>query len=218
MMAMVAQNRAHADLTVSPHSAAHAPLPLTRETEIQLWREATTIYMTTGLGGTSPFGLAVAAAKRGFEVEVVASHLEVPFLDSVRSTHKQEVMTLEHQQFIQACHTASVTLSTRELHGDDFSTLISKGWGVLLLISTWRLNRNTAPHWVWLVDIDEQYAYLNDPDVDLDQHQNVMDNQFMPVKLTDLVAMMRYGKTRYRAALLLRRRPITLVKPPLVGR
>lgn len=180
--------------------------PLSREMEIQLWREATTIYMTTGLGGTSPFGLAAAAARRGFETKVVASHLDAPFLDSVRSPHKRELMTHVHDQFLKACKDVKVTLSAKELQSTDLSRMISKGWGVLLLISTWRLNRNKAPHWVWLVNIDKKFAYLNDPDVDIDQHDHAMDNQYMPVSVSDLNAMMRYGKARYRAAIFLKKK------------
>lgn len=189
--------------------AMHAQVkdyPLTREEEVQLWREATTVYMTTGLGGTSPFGLAAAAARRGFEARVWASHLDVPFLDSVRSDHKRELMTLVHNQFLDACRQLDVELEARDLYRTDIPDLQAAGWGILLLISTWRLNRNKAPHWVWLVDLDDHHAYLNDPDIDDDTQQSELDNQFMPVSLDELDAMTRYGKQRYRAAVLVRKR------------
>ena len=180
--------------------------PLVREEEVQLWREATTVYMTTGVGGTSPFGLAQAAARRGFEAQVWASHLDVPFLDSVRSDHKRELMTLVHAQFIDECRQLDVVLEKRDLYRTDIPNLLAEGWGILLLISTWRLNRNKAPHWVWLVDLDEHHAYLNDPDIDDDTQQSELDNQFMPVSLDELDAMTRYGKHRYRATVLVRKR------------
>ncbi len=192
MMAMHAQDRQQ---------------PLTRQEEVQLWREATTVYMTTGLGGTSPFGLALAAARRGFTARVWASHLEVPFLDSVRSEHKRDLMTLVHNQFISECHDEGVELEARDLYRVDIPALLAEGWSILLLISTWRLNRNKAPHWVWLVDLDDHHAYLNDPDIDDDYQQSELDNQFMPVSLDELDGMTRYGKQRYRAAVMIRNRP-----------
>jgi len=37
-----------------------------REEEINLWREATTIFMTSGHGGCHPIGLALAASAGNF--------------------------------------------------------------------------------------------------------------------------------------------------------
>lgn len=182
-----------------------ARVPLNRQTELQLWREATTIYMTTGLGGTSPFGLALAARARGFEAEVWATHLDAPFLDSVRSTDKREIMSLVHHDFIEQCQQQQVPLRQQELTMAEIPSLRAEGWEILLLISTWRLNRNKAPHWVWLVGLDEDHAFLNDPDVDEDLDQSAFDNHFMPVFRHELDVMTRYGKGRYRAAVLIRK-------------
>ena len=52
MMAM-----ASLDKSVKPHQAL----------ELDLWREATTIFMTSGHGGCHPVGLALAAQRRGFK-------------------------------------------------------------------------------------------------------------------------------------------------------
>lgn len=180
--------------------------PLDRHEEIQLWREATTVYMTTGLGGTSPFGLAAAAARRGFEAAVWASHLDVPFLASVRSPHKRDLMTLVHRCFIEDCAQLKVELAERVLMLADIRRLLDDGWALLVLISTWRLNRNKAPHWVWLVNMDDEHAYLNDPDTDEEYDRRDLDNLFMPVRLDELDALTRYGQQRYRASVMVRRR------------
>ncbi len=42
----------------------------TQEQELLIWREATTIFMTSGHGGCHPVGLALAAQQRGFKAEV----------------------------------------------------------------------------------------------------------------------------------------------------
>jgi len=57
--------------------------------ELQIWREATTVFMLAGHGGCSPFGLALSAWKRGFKVQLYASSDEVPFVDSVRDKEKK---------------------------------------------------------------------------------------------------------------------------------
>ena len=65
-----------------------------RKLELRIWREATTIFMTSGHGGCGPYGLALAAVKRGFEVEIYVSDAGVHFVDSVRSPEKKQVISL----------------------------------------------------------------------------------------------------------------------------
>jgi hypothetical protein len=59
----------------------HNPaLGLDRLLELRLWKEATQIFMTSGLGGCGPFGLVVAAQRRGYRAGVVLSDRQTPFL------------------------------------------------------------------------------------------------------------------------------------------
>ena len=53
-------------------------LVVDRTLEVQLWREATTIYMTAGHGGCSPYGLALAANKRGYPTGIYVNGDGVP--------------------------------------------------------------------------------------------------------------------------------------------
>ena len=65
-----------------------------RKLELRLWREATTVFMTSGHGGCAPYGLALAAARRNFRVRAYVSDKGVHLVDSVRSEDKKEVMRL----------------------------------------------------------------------------------------------------------------------------
>ncbi len=62
---------------------------LERREELQIWREATTVFMTSGHGGCSPQGLALAAWRRGFQVRLQLSMAGPLFLDGVRDEHKK---------------------------------------------------------------------------------------------------------------------------------
>ena len=72
---------------------------LDRNLEIALWREATTIFMTSGHGGCGPLGLALAAHKRGFDTEVLSSRDGPLFVDTVRKPQNREVVELVHYDF-----------------------------------------------------------------------------------------------------------------------
>ena len=73
---------------------------LSQTHELALWREGTTIFMTSGYGGCHPFGLALAANKRGFKSEVMVNTTEPLFLDGVRSENKKVVLSTVHQQLL----------------------------------------------------------------------------------------------------------------------
>ncbi len=70
-----------------------------QELELDLWREATTIFMTSGHGGCHPLGLALAAKKRGFKVSTYISTDKPLFLEGVRTEKKKEIMRTVDQQF-----------------------------------------------------------------------------------------------------------------------
>ncbi len=184
--------------------SARPSLPMDRLTELNLWREATTIYLTTGHGGTSPQGLALAARTREFSVSLWLSDPKPAFIDGVRSQHKRDVIQLVGDDFQQRCDQQGVVTDVGSKTLADYRQALEAGWRILLLISTYRLNRNKAPHWVWLVAMDERYAYINDPDVDPQLDQVATDNLYVPVSLENLGYMVQYGAQRYGAAVLLR--------------
>ena len=53
--------------------------------------------MTSGLGGTHPFGLALAARRRGFRAEVCVNTDQPLFIDGVRTENKKKIMGLTHE-------------------------------------------------------------------------------------------------------------------------
>jgi len=68
--------------------------------EFRLWREATTIFMSNGLGGCEPFGMAVALKRRGLSSEIFVSRPGPYFLDTVRSAEKRRVMRIAQEDFV----------------------------------------------------------------------------------------------------------------------
>lgn len=72
----------------------------TQHEELQIWREATTIFMTSGHGGCHPIGLALAATHRNYPVEVWINKETTLFVDGVRGENKKRVLELVHQDFV----------------------------------------------------------------------------------------------------------------------
>ncbi|HEK1690147.1 TPA: GNAT family N-acetyltransferase/peptidase C39 family protein [Pseudomonas putida] len=175
-----------------------------RSEEIQLWREATTIFMTAGHGGCSPQGLAMAAWRRGFEVCMVVSQPGSLFLDGVRSAQKKDVMQLVEDGFAQAL--AETDVHQVQAPGLDVRAALQAGFRPVVLISSYRFTRLKAPHWILVTGCDAEFVYLHDPDVDHSRHKHILDCQHLPVSHAEFQRMSSFGRQRVRAAVLLRGR------------
>lgn len=183
-------------------AALQPEFALSRRHEVQIWREATTVFMTTGHGGCSALGLALAAHRRGLHPSVWISQTRTPFLRGVRSDSKRQVMELVQSDFEQQLAEAGLIPTVRRPSLEELELELKSGHPVLVLISTWRLTGDKAPHWVVLIGMDAQFVFFHDPDVDSSRDRLASAMQ-VPVRRDDFYAMMQYGKERFSAALAL---------------
>jgi ribosomal protein S18 acetylase RimI-like enzyme len=174
---------------------------MSRHEELQIWREATTIFMTSGHGGCSPHGLALSAWHRGFDVTLYINQEEAPFLDGVRDEHKKAVIQLVHEDFLAQIKETSIRLKVHTLEADELDRILKKGAPIIALISTWRLNRNKAPHWVYVAGSDDEYVYINDSDISDDPHATETDYIQVPIDRHVFRDMARFGQKRLRCLL-----------------
>ncbi|UXY50646.1 GNAT family N-acetyltransferase/peptidase C39 family protein [Pseudomonas tohonis] len=175
--------------------------PLTRREEVQLWREATTVFMTSGHGGCSPQGLALAAWRRGFRVRLQVSVEGPLFLSGVRSEGKREVMRLVHEAFCDELRESDVEQVPASRQ--DLPAQLAEGGLPLVLISSYQLTRTKAPHWVLVTGCDEDFVYLHDPDIDHSRHRQALDCQHMPVSHARFQRMRLFGGNKLRASVVL---------------
>tara|TARA_B100001971_G_C18266232_1_gene592798 strand:+ start:8004 stop:9113 length:1110 start_codon:yes stop_codon:yes gene_type:complete len=173
---------------------------LNQSLELDLWREATTIFMTSGHGGCHPLGLALAAKRRGFSAEVVMSQLDPLFVEGVRSAHKKEVLNLVHAQFLERSQAQQIPIRCEAVTVAEIELQLKAGAFVLVMISSYRLNGDKAPHWVVITAFDELCFYLHDPDTDK-LTISELDCQYIPVAKEDFAKMINYGRNRFSVAL-----------------
>jgi len=175
--------------------------PISRREELQIWREATTIFMTTGHGGSSPHGLALAALKRGFEARLYINRSGTPFIDSVRSEEKREVIELVHQDFSEQLQHYPGSHEINALGPGQFREILDRHDHVIALISTWALNRNRTPHWVYVSKSDAQFVYISDPDTNDSRWQSETDFMHVPISINAFTTMASFGRNRLRCLL-----------------
>ena len=173
-----------------------------QEEEINLWREATTIFMTSGHGGCHPIGLALAAKRRNFSVEVWINQTSTLFIDSVRNEEKKQVVELVDNCFKRQAEEDGINIHFANINQDALITAFKAGAIPLILISTFLMDRKKAPHWVVMSGFDDDCLYMHDSDPD-DGRQSEIDCQFIPIAREDFDRMSCFGKNRLRTAVII---------------
>jgi ribosomal protein S18 acetylase RimI-like enzyme len=173
-----------------------------REEEINLWREATTIFMTSGHGGCHPLGLALAAKRRRFQVEVWINQTGTLFIDGVRNDEKKQVVELVDSCFKREAAEQSIAVHYANITQDELITAFKAGAIPLILISTFSLDRKKAPHWVVMSGFDDDCLYMHDSDPE-EGRQNELDCQFIPIAKEAFDRMSCFGKNRLRTAVVI---------------
>ena len=170
--------------------------PPERAEELALWRDATTVYLAAGHGGCSPHGLAVAALRRGHQVEVLSRDAAVPFLDSVRDPDKKAVIELAHREFTAELERAGVPVRVGPFGLPAIEEALAAGTIPILLVSGYRLYEEKVPHWVVVTGMDDEHLYLHDPFVPEGAHR--ADAVHLPLARFAFERVATFGKARHR--------------------
>ncbi|MCC9623103.1 peptidase C39 family protein [Thalassospira sp. MA62] len=192
-----------ASLMMAMH-ALDPDIELDRNLEITLWREATTVFMTSGHGGCGPLGLALAAHKRGFDAEVLSSRDGPLFVDTVRKPENREVVELVHYDFARQAQEHAIPVTTGPFGIDDIEQRAARGKMALVLISQYRIYGDKIPHWVVVSGFDDRFVYVSDPDIGEDHEPFTgSDCLSVPILRHEFDLMARYGRDKLQAAVFL---------------
>ena len=177
--------------------------PVNRQLELQMWREATTIFMTAGHGGCGAMGLALAAWRRGFGVEVALSDEIEMFVSSVRSEDKKDVIRMVEEGFLNEVAKTDIPVRNDPLSARELCEHLDRGNIPIVLISAWRLSGDKEPHWVVLTAHDEHFIYINDPYPEPEKNRFDTDCIGIPITPEELTRMMRFGSRKHFASVVI---------------
>ncbi len=172
-----------------------------RALELRLWREATTVFMTSGHGGCGPYGLALAAWNRGFDVELHLSSEGSLMLESVRSPEKKEVMALVQADMEREAARVGLPVHFGRVSPEALEDRFRAGAVPVVLISSWAIYGTRAPHWVVITGFDEHFVYVRDPFIDEAEGETAADSINMPIGRVQFDRMARYGRRGLGAVL-----------------
>jgi len=192
-----------AALMMAMRACSTGYLPSLHE-ELQIWREATTIFMTSGHGGCHPLGLALAARQRGFRAETWINQHQPLFVSGVRDANKKRVIAMVHEDYLQQAQQQDIGVYYGDISQQTLTQALDCGAIPLVLISTWRLDGKKAPHWVTVSGYDSECLYVHDPDQE-EVGQTPLDCQFLPIAREDFARISCFGQSRLRTAVIVSR-------------
>ena len=192
------------DFTCGPCALLMAMAALDRNTlidraaEIRVWREATTVFMAAGHGGCGPFGLALAAVRRGFDATVYAPAGPSLFIDSVRDPRKKAVIELVEADFRAEIAATSTVIVESPVSPKRIADHLQRGGVPIVLISLWRLHGEKGPHWVVVTGFDGAVFRILDPIAPPTEG-----DPGVSVSIDEFRRITRYGRRRQTAAVIL---------------
>jgi ribosomal protein S18 acetylase RimI-like enzyme len=179
--------------------AFNSKLDMSLSTELQIWREATTIFMTSGHGGCGPHGLALSAWRRGYKSELYLSHSNVLFIDSVRTADKKKIIELVHKDFEKKISETNIKVHKKKFTLQDLKAVLKKGGIPLVLITTYHFDNSRAPHWVVVTAYDDHFVYIHDPDQYHSSHIGVTNRVHIPIPEDQFLKISRWGRDKLAA-------------------
>lgn len=174
-----------------------------RTAEIRLWREATTVFMAAGHGGCGPFGLALAAVRRGFGATVYAPAGHAMFIDSVRDPRKKDVIAMVEADFRTELAATPARVVQAHLSPQCLAEHLRQGGVPLVLISLWRLHGEKGPHWVVVTGFDGHVFRILDPFA----APHPGGDPGISVSVDEFKRIARYGRRRQAAAVIVSKGP-----------
>lgn len=179
--------------------ASGRPAARTRDEEIAIWREAT-------LGvACDPYGLAVAAARRG-----VVPHIRVsrtgPVLDPEGRWGILDGRLARDVQTAFECdaHRLGCPVSVGAFGAGDVADVVRRGYVAMVLIDENAMHGTVCPHWVTVVgcDFSRNTLVIDDPWFDEVAGETAVDAYRLPIRVDDVDLMIHYDHPRSAQALL----------------
>jgi ribosomal protein S18 acetylase RimI-like enzyme len=175
--------------------------------EFQLWRDATTIFLASGLGGCEVYGLAVTLKRRGLEPEIYASRTGPYFLETVNSADKRRVMEVTQAEFRREARALHIPTHLTPASESVLMRAFDEDKVAIVLISGYQMAGRGQPHWVFAFGRDGRHILLHDPAANRDEHGKAIAPETYAVPWAAFERMTRLGRDRLSAAIVIRKGP-----------
>jgi ribosomal protein S18 acetylase RimI-like enzyme len=173
--------------------------------ELRLWREATTIFMTSGPGGCDPYGLAVSLRRHGLHPEVLVSTPGPYFLDTARSADKRRVMRLAQLELQREARALGIPTQLTPVSESALMRAFDAGSVAIVLVSGYHLVARGKPHWIFAFGRSGRNVLMHDPAAVRDDQGMAVAAETYAVPWPAFERLTRMGSDRLSAAIVIRK-------------
>jgi ribosomal protein S18 acetylase RimI-like enzyme len=173
--------------------------------EFQLWREATTIFMSSGPGGCEPYGLAVTLKRHGLAPELYVSRRGPYFLDTARTADKRRVMEVTQRAFCREAKALDIPSHQTPVSESVLMRALDAASVAIVLVSGYHMIPRGRPHWVFAFGRDGRDILMHDPAAVRDEQGVARAPETYAVPWTTFEPMTRVGRDRLSAMIVIRK-------------
>jgi ribosomal protein S18 acetylase RimI-like enzyme len=173
--------------------------------EFQLWREATTIFMTSGPGGCEPYGMAVALKRHGLEPQLYVSHPGPYFLETAQSADKRRVMRLTQLAFQREAKALAIPTHLTPVSESVLMRAFAAGSVVIVLVSGYHMVDKGRPHWIFAFGRDGRHVLMHDPAAIRDDQGMAAAAETYAIPWPAFERVTRLSRERLSAAIVIRK-------------
>jgi ribosomal protein S18 acetylase RimI-like enzyme len=181
--------------------------PATAALEFQLWREATTIFASSGPGGCEPYGMALTLKRRGLLPEVYVSHPGPYFLDVVKSAERRRVMQVTQLDFQHQAEALAIPTHLTPVNESVLMAAFDAGNVAIVLVSGYHMVPRGKPHWIFAFGRDGRRVLMHDPAALRDDQGMAAAAETYAVPWTAFERVIHLGRERLSAAIVIRKGP-----------
>lgn len=175
--------------------------------EFGIWREATTIFMSSGPGGCDPYGLAVALRRHGLRPEVHVSRPGPYFLHTARSADKRRVMRLTQLELQREARSLGIPTHLTPVNESALMRAFDAGSVAIVLVSGYHMVARGKPHWIFAFGRSGRNVLMHDPAAVRDEQGMAAAAETYAVPWTAFERLIRVGPDRLSAAIVIRKGP-----------
>ena len=187
--------------------AERARTPAPAALEFQLWREASTVFASSGPGGCEPFGVAVALKRRGLDPAVHVSRAGPYFLDGIRSADRRRVMEVTQLDFRRQAQALGIPTHLTPVNESVLMQAFDAGNVAIVLVSGYHMVPRGKPHWIFAFGRDGRRVLMHDPAALRDDQGMAAAAETYAVPWTAFERVIHVGRERLSAAIVIRKGP-----------
>jgi hypothetical protein len=166
-----------------------------RTTELELWREATTVL------ACDPYGLALAARGKGVKPRIVISTGETLFLEEGATEQERELGRFIQAGFAGRAAQAGIETERCAFDIAQLEKVIRAGGAAILLVDEVLVHGDVCPHWILVHSMDGDVFIAHDPWTETGQGESWVDGYDVPYPAGGLDRIAWTGQPAIRAML-----------------